>query len=61
MKRQISAASLLLPVQPTELGSLSFDLMDYRVDMRVIFIQDGNVLGGGGDVSKLTVEEITAP
>lgn len=36
----------MLPVQPTELGSLSFDLIYYTVDVRIIFIQDGNILGG---------------
>lgn len=58
MKLQISTASHTLPVQPTELGCLSFDLIYYTVNMRIIFIQDGNILGE--NVSKLTVEEITA-
>lgn len=59
MKLHISTASLLLPAQPTEPGYLSFDLIYYKVKMRMIFIQDGNLLEEK-NVSKLTVEEITA-
>lgn len=51
--------SFLLPAQPTEPGYLSFDLIYYKVKMRIIFIQDGSILEEK-NVSKLTVEEITA-